>query len=80
MFRETNHSTTKAVIELIRTLPDREQKVIAKTLAEPKKKLSAREKKKQEVLNGIAEGFREIKEARRGGKQLMDLDDALNEL
>lgn len=80
MFRETSHTTTKAVIELIRTLPDKEQRVIAKTLAAPKKKLSKREKKTQEVLNDIAAGWSEVKEAKRTGIPLPTLTETLNEL
>ena len=83
MFRDSvNNTTTEAIIGLIRTLPKREQKIIVKTLnnPKPKKKLSRKEKNKQKELKGIAEGLREIMEAKRGGKQLMDLEDALNEL
>lgn len=82
MFREINHTRTGAIIDLVRTLPEREQKIIVKTLTTPqkKKKLSKKEKKTQEVLNDIAEGLREIKEAKRTGKKMMSLDEALNEL
>ena len=82
MFRETNHTVTEAIINLVRTLPEREQKIIAKTLntTKPTKKLSKKEKKTQEVLNDIAEGLREIKEAKRTGKKMITLDEALNEL
>jgi len=82
MFREINHTRTGAIIDLVRSLPEREQKIIVKTLTTPqqKKKLSKKEKKTQEVLNDIANGLREIKEAKRTGKKMMSLDEALNEL
>ena len=35
---------------------------------------------KEEVLNSIREGLREIKEAQRTGRKLMDAEDLLNEL
>ncbi len=82
MFKEINHARTEAIIGYIRTLPDSEQKVIVSTLSDtdPKKKLSTKEKKKQEHLRGIAEGLREIKEAKRTGKKLPDLQDLIDEL
>lgn len=82
MFREAKHTTAEAIIELIRTLPKSEQTAIAKGLSadNPKKKLNKKAKKTQEVLNDITEGLREIKEAKRTGKKLMTLDEALNEL
>lgn len=82
MFREINHTRTGAIIDLVRSLPEREQKIIVKTLNTPqqKKKLSKKEKKTQEVLKDIAEGLREIKEAKRTGKKMMSIDEALNEL
>jgi hypothetical protein len=79
MFREINRQRTDSIVSYIRTLPESEQKVITRRLTS-KKKLSAKEKRKLQELKGIAEGLREIKEAKRGGKQLMDLQDALNEL
>jgi hypothetical protein len=79
MFREINQARTDSIVNYIRTLPESEQKAIARNLTS-KKKLSAKEKRKVQELKGIAEGLREIKEAKRGGKQLMDLEDALNEL
>lgn len=45
-----------------------------------KNKFPKPEKRKVQQLKGIAEGLREIKEAKRGGKQLMDLEDALQKL
>jgi phage-related protein len=80
MFKEINQARTEAVIDYIRMLPVNEQKAIIKSISKPGKKLTKKQKKTQEVLKGIAEGLREIKEAKRGGKQLMNLDDALNEL
>ena len=35
---------------------------------------------KEEILNSIREGFREIKEARRTGRKLMTAEELLNEL
>jgi hypothetical protein len=85
MFKEINHARTDAIIDLIRTLPELEQTVIARGLsaAKPKKKLSEkekREKRKQSHLKGIAEGLREIQEAKRGGKPMKTLDEFLDEL
>lgn len=79
MFKE--HATEK-LIEYIQALPVREQRIIAKTLNTPKakKKLSKKEKKTQEVLNDIAEGLREIKEAKRTGKELPDIQVLIDEL
>ena len=80
MFKE--HSTEK-LIEYIHTLPDKEQKLIAKSIntSKPvKKKLTEKERKTQEVLKDIAAGLREIKESKRTGKKMMSLDEALNEL
>ena len=35
---------------------------------------------KEEILNSIREGLKEIKEARRTGRKLMDAEELLNEL
>jgi hypothetical protein len=56
MFREINHARTEAIINTIRILPESEQKFIVRQL-NSKKKLSAREKRKLQVLKGIAEGL-----------------------
>jgi hypothetical protein len=82
MFKEVNHARTEALIEYIRILPEREQKLIASSIptSKSKKKLSTREKKKLQELKGIAEGLREIKEAKRTGKKLPDLQDLIDEL
>jgi hypothetical protein len=79
MFKE---SPTEKLIEYIQALPEREQKIIAKTLNAPKrvKKLSKKEKKTQEVLNDIKDGLLEIKEAKRTGKKLKTLEEFLNEI
>jgi hypothetical protein len=82
MFRETNHTVTEAIINLVRTLPEREQKFIAKTLntTKTKKKTDKKELKKQQVLNDIRDGLLEIKEAKRTGKKLKSLEEFLNEI
>jgi hypothetical protein len=82
MFREINNTRTEAIIDLIRTLPQAEQTAIVRSLSavKRKKKLTRKEKNTQEVLRGIAEGLKEIKDAKRKGKELMDLEEALNEL
>ena len=82
MFREINNTRTEAIIDLIRTLPQAEQTAIVRSLSavKRKKKLTRKEKNTQEVLRGIAEGLKEIKDGKRKGKELMDLEDALNEL
>jgi hypothetical protein len=79
MFREINHARTEAIINTIRILPESEQKFIVRQL-NSKKKLSAREKRKLQVLKGIAEGLKEIKEAKRNGNKLPDLQDLINDL
>lgn len=83
MFRETKHSTTEAVIELIRTLPEKEQKVIVRTFtsvkSKPKRKTSS-VRTEQDVLNSIKGSLKQIKEAKRTGKPLKTLDEFLNEL
>ncbi len=71
--------TYVSAINNIRILPESEQKFIVRSL-NSKKKLSAKEKKKLQILKGIAEGLREIKEAKRGGKELPDLQDLIDEL
>ena len=79
MFREINHARTEAIINTIRILPESEQKFIVRQL-NSKKKLSAREKRKLQILKGIAEGLKEIKEAKRNGNKLPDLQDLINDL
>lgn len=81
MFKESKH-TTDAIVDLIHTLPQRQQKVIVKKLAASKspKKLSKKAKKKQEVLKSIEDGLREIKEAKRSGKKRKTMEEFLNEL
>ena len=82
MFREVNHARTDALIEYIRILPQSEQKIIVDSLtaSKSKKKLSTKEKKKLQILKGIAEGLKEIKEAKRTGKPMKTLDEFLDEL
>jgi hypothetical protein len=79
MFRGINNARTAATVNYIRTLPEPEQKAIVRQLVS-KKKLSKKAKKKIEILKGIAEGLREIKEAKRTGKPMKTLDEFLDEL
>lgn len=82
MLREINHIRAEALVDYLRTLPKVEQEIIISRLSGegPKKKLGRKEKNTLRELRGIAEGLREIKEAKRAGKELMDLDDLLSEL
>ena len=81
MFKE--HSTEK-LIEYIQTLPDKEQKVIVKTLSSNKvkkvRKKATRGRTEQDVLDSIKRGLQEIKESKRTGKPLKTLDQFLDEL
>jgi hypothetical protein len=81
MFKE--HSTEK-LIEYIQTLPDKEQKVIVKTLSSNKVKKvgkkATRGRTEQDVLDSIKRGLEEIKESKRTGKPLKSLSETLHEL
>jgi hypothetical protein len=80
MFKE--HATEK-LIEYIQALPDKEQKLILKSLSatKPKKIRKATSvRTEQDVLDGIKEGLREIKESKRTGKPLKNLEETLHEL
>jgi MFS superfamily sulfate permease-like transporter len=83
MFREINHTRTEAIIDLVRTLPEREQKIIVKTLSSPKPKKGRKNgsaKTEQDVLDSIKRGLEEIKESKRTGKPMKTLDEFLNEI
>lgn len=80
MFKE--HSTEK-LIEYIKTLPEKEQIFIEKTLSSARKRKvrkSSAPKTEQDVLDSIERGMREIKEAKRTGKPLKSLQETLREL
>lgn len=74
MFKE--HSTEK-LIEYIKTLPEKEQIFIEKTLSSARKR---KLHKSSDVLDSIERGMREIKEAKRTGKPLKSLQETLREL
>ena len=79
MFKE--HSTEK-LIEYIQSLPAIEQKFIVKTLSSPraKKKMNPASTAELRVLNSIKGSLEEIKEAKRTGKKLPELQDLIDEL
>ena len=80
MFKERS---TEKLIEFIQTLPDKEQKVIVKTLSSPKVKKvhkSHAVKTEQDILDSIKRGLEEIKESKRTGKPLKSLEATLHEL
>ncbi len=82
MFREINHARTEALIDYIRILPENEQKAIVSGISDfkGKKKLTKKQKNTQQVLKGIAEGLKEIKEAKRTGKPMKTLEEFLDEI
>lgn len=80
MFKERS---TEKLIEYIQSLPDREQKVIVKTLSNPKTKKVSKShppKTEQGVLNNIKQGLEEIKQSKRTGRPLKSLEETLHEL
>lgn len=83
MFRELHHTTAEAIIDLIRTLPERDQKVIVKTLSSSGNRRTRKAPSKRtekDVLDTIKAGLEEIKESKRTGKPLKSLRTTLNEL
>ncbi len=80
MFKE---STTEKLIEYLQALPDKEQKFIIKSLSTAKIKKPRKtdpSRTEQDVLDTIKKGLQEIKEAKRTGKPLKNLEDTLHEL
>ncbi len=73
---------TQKLIEYIRTFPRSEREMIAAQILEPfaQKKSNKKETGKQKVLNDIKSSLLEIKEAKRTGTKLKDLNTFLNEI